>query len=74
MMHDHHIETSIDRALCVGSGPCFVVAPRAFALDPDMKAMVLEPAAEDEEALLVAARECPTQAIFLSRHGKPLYP
>jgi ferredoxin len=73
-MDVHRIEASVDRALCVGSGPCFVVAPRAFALDADMKAQVLDVAGEDEDALFTAARECPTQAIYLSRGGKPLYP
>ena len=78
MGHDtgggHGIEAAVDRSLCVGSGPCFVLAPRAFALDGDMKAVVLDPAAEPEEALLDAARECPTQAIYLSVRGRPLYP
>jgi ferredoxin len=70
----HEIEVVIDRALCVGSGPCFVLAPRAFTLDQTMKATVLDPSAESEEVLLDAARECPTQAIYVSRQGKPLYP
>jgi ferredoxin len=70
----HDIEAAIDRSLCVGSGPCFVLAPKAFALDDTMKAVVLDPAAESEDALLEAAQECPTQAIYLSVGGKPLYP
>jgi ferredoxin len=70
----HDIEAAVDRSLCVGSGPCFVLAPKAFALDDAMKAIVLDPAAESEEALLAAAQECPTQAIYLSAGGKPLYP
>jgi ferredoxin len=60
--------------LCVGSGPCFTIAPRAFALGDNMKAIVLDPGAETEETLLHAAGECPTQAIFLSRNGKSIYP
>jgi ferredoxin len=67
-------EVAVDRALCVGSGPCFVLAPRAFALDDSMKAVVLDPGAESQETLLAAARECPTQAIYLSRNGRPVYP
>ncbi|MGH2443632.1 MAG: ferredoxin [Chloroflexota bacterium] len=70
----HGIGASVDTSLCVGSGPCFVIAPKAFALDESMKAKVLEPALETEEALLSAAEECPTQAIYLSRKGMPLYP
>jgi ferredoxin len=68
------IEVAIDRAQCVGSGPCFVIAPRAFALDDAMKAVVLDPDDENEDALLAAARECPTQAIYLSRGGRPVVP
>lgn len=70
----HEIRAAVDRSLCVGSGPCFVLAPRAFRLDEAMKATVLDPSAESVEALLEAARQCPTQAIFLSLNGKPLYP
>jgi ferredoxin len=73
-MLDHHIVASVDKALCVGIGPCFLLAPRAFELGDDMKARVLDPSAESEESLLMAAQECPTQAIYLSRHGRPLYP
>jgi ferredoxin len=39
-----------------------------------MKAEVLDASQESEAVLLEAARECPTQAIFLSREGKSLYP
>lgn len=68
------ITVAIDRELCIGSGPCFVVAPRAFGLDDNMKAVVLNPAEEPEEALFEAARSCPTAAIYLSRNGEPLFP
>ncbi|MGI8967918.1 MAG: ferredoxin [Chloroflexota bacterium] len=74
MPPEHNLEVSVDRDLCVGSGPCFVIAPRAFALDDAMKATVLRPDLESEENLLDAARECPTQAIYLSKHGQPIYP
>lgn len=70
----HGVEAAVDRSLCIGSGPCFTIAPLAFALDDTMKAVVLEPEAETEEALAFAAEECPTQAIYLSRGGRPLYP
>jgi len=74
MRYEHEIQAAVDRSLCVGSGPCFVLAPRAFGLDESMKAVVLDPEVEPEEALLEAAHECPTQAIFLSRRGEPVYP
>jgi ferredoxin len=74
LVERHRIEAWVDRDLCVGSGPCFVLAPRAFALDDTMKAVVLDPQAETEDALLEAARTCPTQAIYLSEDGEALYP
>jgi ferredoxin len=70
----HDVEAWVDRALCVGSGPCFVLAPRAFCLDETMKAIVLNPGAESREALLEAARQCPTQAIYLFECGRSVYP
>jgi ferredoxin len=70
----HGVCVTIDRSLCVGSGPCFVLAPRAFQLDDSMKALVLEPEDESEDRLFAAAEECPTQAIYLSRDGISLYP
>ncbi|HEX6507299.1 MAG TPA: ferredoxin [Chloroflexota bacterium] len=74
MREGHGIEVAVDRALCVGSGPCFVLAPKAFTLDDQMKATVLDPAQETDVALFSAARECPTQAIYLSVRGEAVYP
>ncbi len=74
MADKHGIVAAVDRSLCVGSGPCFVLAPRAFQLDDDMKAMVLDTTDESGESLLAAARECPTQAIYLALKGKSIYP
>jgi hypothetical protein len=39
-----------------------------------MKAVVVNPGAESREALLEAARQCPTQAIVLSEYGTSVYP
>jgi ferredoxin len=70
----HGIEAAVDRDLCVGSGPCFMVAPKAFQLDENMKAIVMDTSLESSDALMEAARSCPTQAIFLSIGGRALYP
>jgi ferredoxin len=71
---EHGIQAAVDRAQCIGNGICTVFAPRAFALDESMKALVLNPSDEQESALLAAAEACPTQAIYLSADGAPLYP
>jgi ferredoxin len=73
-MDNSQVTIWVDRALCVGSGPCFVLCPRAFALDADMKAIVQSPPWEDATTLVEAARECPTGAIYVSREGQSLYP
>jgi ferredoxin len=74
MPGQHRIQVWIDRDLCKGSGPCFTVAPKAFALDDAMRAVVLDPSAEPAESILEAARECPTAAIYLSLDGQALDP
>ena len=74
MNEDHGISAWVDHDLCVGSGPCFTIAPGAFGLDENMKAIVLDPGVETAEALEQAARECPTQAIFLFRGRESVYP
>lgn len=71
----------IDRNLCIGAASCIAVAPSAFELDPDNKAVLRRKAAPptseatarkdledtliDDEMLLLAATSCPTQAIFV---------
>ncbi len=65
----------VDRDLCIGVGNCVVIAPTAFKLDEENKAIVLEPASVDDDALLEAAESCPVQAIILEdNEGKQLYP
>jgi ferredoxin len=71
----------VDRALCIGAASCVAVAPSAFEMDPENKAVIkrkipppssdatkkdeLEDSLVDDETLLLAAKSCPTQAIFL---------
>ena len=71
----------IDRNLCIGAASCIAVAPSAFELDPDNKAVLRRRAAPptsevtartdlkdqtiDDETLLLAAKSCPTQAIIV---------
>lgn len=56
----------IDRERCMGSGNCGFYAPHTFDLDDEMKAVVLDPAGDDDEKVGLAADGCPTQAIRLS--------
>jgi ferredoxin len=70
------IDTSVDPELCIGSGDCTRVAPRAFRLDEDEGVSISLPdgvASTALEMLLQAARGCPTQAITVVRDGETLY-
>lgn len=66
----------IDRSLCIGAATCVAIAPKAWALDDEAKAIILDTCdAETDESLLEAAKSCPVMAIFIKdENGKQLYP
>ena len=66
----------IDRSLCIGAATCVAVAPKAWTLDDEAKAIILDTCeGETNESLLEAAKSCPVMAIFIKDdHGKQLYP
>jgi ferredoxin len=66
------LEIDIDRDACMGSGNCVYAAPGVFELDDDSIARVVDPQASSEEAILTAARQCPTGAISVRRGGETL--
>jgi len=69
------MKVRIDRDLCTGIGNCAAIAPAVFKLDPQNKAVVLEPVAADEDTLLEAARNCSMEAITIEDdEGKRLFP
>jgi ferredoxin len=63
------MDIAIDWDRCMGSGNCLFWAPKTFDLSEDGHAVVLDPAATDEDRLRVAAEGCPVGAITLSRDG-----
>ena len=66
----------IDRNLCIGAATCVAIAPKAWTLDNDAKAIILD-TCEDEtdQNLIEAAKSCPVMAIILSDEtGKQLFP
>lgn len=66
---------SIDQGRCIGAGNCVHIAPKAFQLDEEHVACLVDPASVDDETLLDAAESCPTNAIYLdTEDGKPVYP
>ena len=67
---------TVDRNLCIGAGSCVAVAPKAFALDNEAKAIVLPTnTEEDDNTVLEAAKACPVAAIILhDETGKQVFP
>ncbi|MFH1098496.1 MAG: ferredoxin [Candidatus Uhrbacteria bacterium] len=68
----------VDRDLCVGAAPCVTIMPDVFQLDDENKAIIV-PGSEskwsDIDAVLLAAKSCPTKAIFVyDEEGNQLYP
>jgi len=58
----------VDRSLCIGAATCIAFGSKAFALDKEGKAVILESAdQETEKALLEAAESCPVLAISIKR-------
>lgn len=67
----------IDRSVCIGAATCVALAPKAWALDGEAKAVILDTASsETDEALLNAAKGCPVAAITIidNETGKQVYP
>jgi len=66
----------IDRSLCIGAATCIAIAPKAWALDNEAKAIILDTAdQESDETLLEAAKGCPVMAITITdENGKQIFP
>lgn len=66
----------VDRELCIGAASCVAIAPEAFQLDGENKAVVQPNWRKLSDAqILDAAKSCPVLAIYLYDHGgQRLYP
>jgi ferredoxin len=66
----------IDQDLCIGAATCVALAPKAWALDDQAKAIILDTAEEEsDEALIEAAKSCPVMAIIITDDtGKQIFP
>jgi ferredoxin len=63
----------IDRDLCIGAQNCVHRAPGVFAIDDEGLACVITGDLEPYAAQVVeAARDCPTDAIVVTRDGVPI--
>jgi ferredoxin len=70
------ITIEVDRALCFGFGDCVDSAPGVFELDDENKSLVVDPDAQDRDTIMLAAQDCPVDAIFIhdEQTGDQLYP
>jgi ferredoxin len=70
------LNITVDRDLCIGAATCAALAPGAFELDQEAKAVILETASqESRESLLEAAKSCPVLAIIIEdENGNKLFP
>jgi len=69
------MKVKVDRDLCIGVSNCVAIAPTAFKLDEENKAVVLDPSPVDDDTLLQAAESCPENAIIIEDdEGIQLYP
>ena len=66
------LEISIDRDVCMGSGNCSFWAPGVFDLDDDGIAVVVDPNAQPDDKVILAAQGCPTQAISIVQGGQKI--
>lgn len=70
------VTIDIDRELCYGFGDCVDSAPGLFELDEESKSVVVDPDAHDLDTLMLAAQDCPVDAIIVvgAESGDQLFP
>lgn len=62
----------VDREACIGAASCVAIAMKTFQLDAEGKAEVIGEH-DTREAIIEAARSCPTNAIrVLEDDGTPI--
>ncbi len=70
------MKITVDRSKCRGHSNCLSLAPNVFDIDEQFKAVVTDPEGDSDEAVLKAAKLCPTLAITLEDEetGKRIFP
>lgn len=63
------MKITVDRTKCEGYAKCVQAAPKVFRLDAKMIAEVIDPKADTDEKIVLAARICPTKAIIVEEEG-----
>jgi len=70
------LRITVDHGRCVGNAMCLATAPSTFEHDEHRQSVVVDPAGDPEEAIVRAARSCPTAAITVevAETGERLFP
>jgi ferredoxin len=70
------MKISVDRSKCEGYAKCVQASPKVFKLDAKMTAEVIDPHADTDEKIILAAKICPTKAIGVEEEGsgKKIFP
>lgn len=71
-----NLTMKIDRDVCIGAATCVAIAPKAWTLDDEAKAIILDTAqSHTDEELINAAKSCPVMAITITDdNGKQVFP
>lgn len=65
----------VDRELCIGAASCVALAPEIFELDSEGIAIITDPDGTTIEAMMEAAKSCPTNAIIVEdAEGNQVWP
>ena len=65
----------IDRSACIGARSCVLVSEKIFAMDDQNLAYIVDPDADEDENLKLAAQSCPVLAIHLyDEMNKKIFP
>lgn len=66
----------VDRNLCIGAATCIAVSPKAYVLDKEAKAVILDTIDEDTiENIIESAKACPVAAIIIEdAQGNRIFP
>ncbi len=66
----------VDRNLCIGAGTCIAVSPKAYVLDNEAKATILNSIDDDSiENIIESAKACPVAAIIIEdAQGNRVFP
>jgi ferredoxin len=66
----------VDRNLCIGAATCIAVSPKAYVLDKEAKAVILDSVDQDSiENIIESAKACPVAAIIIEdAQGNRVFP